>query len=126
MSTLAVVVIVVAGVLLLLFLGGFLAAHRRGRQPEVAENIRAADRALEVARAQDRGWDRESMLGVVTAALRERHPQGEWTAIELVLVEDRPGVAEDRAHMVAFGPQGEARVILARREGGEWFAEQVE
>ena len=66
------------------------------------------------------------MLEVCTAALRERHPDHEWTGIELVLVEDRPGVAQDRAHMVAAGPESAMRVVLARREGGEWFAEQVE
>ena len=126
MSTLAIVVIVVAAVFLLLFLGGFVAARRRAGLPETAEHIQAADRALEQARASDRGWEREGMLAVAAQALRERQPGQDWTSIELVLVEDRPGVTEDRAHMVASGSAGAARVILARREGGEWFAEQVE
>src|SRR4051794_20946943 len=125
MSTLAVVIIVVALVLLLLFLGGYLAAARRARRPEVEEHIRAADRALEQARASDRGWERERMLDVAAVALREHDAAHDWTGIELVLVDDRPGVTEDRAHMVAAGPGGPVRVILARREGGEWFAEQV-
>jgi hypothetical protein len=66
------------------------------------------------------------MVDVATLAIRERHPEHEWDAIELVLVEDRPGVVEDRAQMVARGSRGALRVILARREGGEWFAELVE
>jgi type II secretory pathway pseudopilin PulG len=126
MSTLAVVIIIVAVVLLLLFVGGFLAARRRAARPEVEENIRAADRALEQARAQDRGWDRERMVEVATVAIRERRPGHEWDAIELVLVEDLPGVTEDRAHLVAGGRGSAVRVILARRECGEWFVEQVE
>ena len=43
-----------------------------------------------------------------------------------MLVDDRPGVTDDRAHLVARGSAGEARVILARREGGDWFAEHVD
>jgi hypothetical protein len=42
-----------------------------------------------------------------------------------VLVDDRPGIEEDRAHFVAVGPDGRARVILAR-EGDRWIAERVE
>jgi hypothetical protein len=126
MSTLAVVIIVIAVVVLLLFAGGFLAATRRAARPGVEERIRAADRALEQARAQDRGWHRERMVEVATLAIRESRPDHDWDAIELVLVDDRPGVTEDRAHLVAGGPAGAVTVILARREGGEWFAEQVE
>jgi type II secretory pathway pseudopilin PulG len=126
MSTFAVVVIVVVAILVLLFAGGYLAARRRAGRPEVEENIRAADRALEQARAQDRGWDRERMLQTAGHAIGASRPEYEWETMELVLVDDRPGVAEDRAHLVAQGQHGPVRVILARREGGEWFAEQVE
>jgi hypothetical protein len=126
MSTIALIVIVVGAVLLILFVGGFLAARRQAARPEVDERIRAADRALEQARASDRGWDRELMLQVCGSALSEHRPDYGWEAIHLVLVDDRPGVMEDRAHLVASGPHGEARVVLARREGGEWFAEQVD
>ncbi|HKP88459.1 MAG TPA: hypothetical protein VJT75_00655 [Thermoleophilaceae bacterium] len=126
MSTLAVIIVVISVLAVIFFIGGFIAVRRRAARPEVEEHIRHADRALEQARAKDRGWHRESMLGVASEALRERHPDHEWPAVELVLVEDRPGVTEDRAHMVCAGPQGPVRVILARREGGEWFAEQVE
>jgi hypothetical protein len=125
MSTVAIVLIAVAAVLVLLFVGGFVAARRRAARPEVAERIRAVDRALEQARASDRGWDRERMSAACGQAIRERRPDYEWDAIELVLVDDRPGVTEDRAHLVASGPGGPVRVVLARREGGEWFAEEV-
>ena len=122
----AVVVIVVAAVLVLLFLGGFLAARRRRGAPDLEARIRAADRALEQARATDRGWDRAVMVQAAGHALGQSRPEYEWETIELVLVDDRPGVTDDRAHLVAHGPHGPLRVILARREGGEWFAEQVE
>ena len=126
MSTLAIVLIVVAAVLLLLFVGGFVATRRRAARPEVEEHILAADRALEAARASDRGWDRELMAQAAGQAIREKRPDYRWEALDLVLVEDRPGVAEDRAHLVASGQDGPCMVVLARREGGEWFAEQIE
>jgi hypothetical protein len=126
MSAIAIVLIVIGAVLLLLFVGGFVAARRRAARPEVAENIRAADRALEQARASDRGWDRELMATVAGRALGEGRPDYEWETIELVLVDDRPGVTDDRAELACWGPHGPARVYLARREGGDWFAERVE
>jgi len=43
-----------------------------------------------------------------------------------VLVDDRPGVEEDRAHMLAMGDDGEARVVLTRNQDGEWILDRVE
>ncbi|MEA2350680.1 MAG: hypothetical protein QOG86_1621 [Thermoleophilaceae bacterium] len=126
MSAVAIVLIVVGAVLLILFLGGLIAARRRAARPEVEQHIRAADRALEQARASDRGWDRELMARAAGDAIGEARPDYEWETIELVLVDDRPGVAEDRAELVASGPHGPMRAFLARREGGDWFVERVE
>jgi hypothetical protein len=126
MSTLAIVLLVIAAVLLLLFVGGFVRARRHANRPEAAAHILAADRALEQARATDRGWDRALLEQAARAALGEQRAGSSWEAIELELVDDRPGRAEDAAHLVATGPDGRARVILARTEGGEWYAERVE
>lgn len=126
MSVIAIVLIVLGALLVLFFAGGYLASRRRTQSPELDEHIRAADRALEQARASDRGWDRELMADCARAAIGEGRPGYECEAIELVLVDDRPGTAEDRAELVASGPHGPARVFLARREGGDWFAERVE
>ena len=126
MSVIAIVAIVVGAVLILLFVGGFVAARRRASHPEAAERIRAVDRALEQARASDRGWDRERMAAAAGQAIRDGRPDFEWERVELVLVDDRPGVTEDRAHLVATGAHGSVRVILARKEGGEWFAQELD
>jgi type II secretory pathway pseudopilin PulG len=125
MSTIAVIAIVVGAVLLLLFVGGYVAARRRVSHDDLSEQIRAADRALEHARASDRGWDRDHLATAAGAAIRTQRPEFEWQTIELVLVDDRPGVTEDRCHVLASGPHGSVRVILARGEGGEWFAQEV-
>jgi hypothetical protein len=126
MSAIAIVLIVVAALLLLLFAGGLVGARRRANRPEAAEHRRAADRALEQARASDRGWDRALLEQAARAALDEQRPGSTWDNVELVLVDDRPGKADDAAHLRGTGPDGTALVVLARNEAGEWFPERVE
>jgi hypothetical protein len=127
MSVLAIVAIVVGVLLILFFIGGLFAvrARARGQAATFPEHVRAADEALEQARALDRGWDRDTMEGVARVAVTEARPGWSFDALHLVLVDDRPGVEEDRAHFVAMGPDDQVRVILAR-QGGQWVAEDLE
>jgi hypothetical protein len=127
MSTLAIVLIVLGVVLLLFFIGGVLAVRTRARRqaPTFSEHVRAADEALEQARALDKGWQRETMEACARAAIDEARPGWSYDDLHLVLVDDRPGVDEDRAHFMATGADGESRVVLAR-EGDRWVAERVE
>lgn len=111
---------------MLLFVGGFLRARGRANRPEYGAHVAAADRALEQARASDRGWDRELLREAALAALASERPGSEWDGVELVLVDDKPGVTDDVAHLVATGPGGQARVVLARREGGDWYSQRIE
>jgi hypothetical protein len=126
-STLALILIVLAVVVLVALLLGFLGARARDRRqaPSYAAHVAAADAALEEARASDRGWHRDTMEAAARAALSESRPEWDYRDLHLVLVDDRPGVAEDRAHFMAVGDDGEARVILAR-QGDRWVAERVE
>jgi hypothetical protein len=88
--------------------------------------VRAADAALAEAAATDRGWQRETMEQAARAALTEMRPDWAPRDLLLVLVDDRPGIDEDRAHFVAVSEGGdEARVVLAR-QGDLWVAERVE
>ena len=127
MSTLQIILIVVAAILVLLFIGGLLGARRRDQRQagSYERHVAAADQALEQARAEDRGWDRGVMEEAVRAALREQHPDFAYNDLHLVLVDDRPGVEEDRAHFVAMGSGEEMMVVLAR-EGDHWGAERIE
>jgi hypothetical protein len=127
LSTLGIVLIVIGVILVLFVIGGILGAGARSRHQAgtYAEHVAAADQALEHARASDRGWDRDTMEEAATAALAEARPGWGFDSLQLVLVDDRPGVEEDRAHFVAMGREGEARVVLAR-EGDRWVAERVE
>ena len=127
LSTLGIVLIVIGVLVALFFIGGLFAVRARERRQAgtYAEHVAAADSALEQARAADRGWHRDVMEQSARAAIGESRPG--WTSDELhlVLVDDRPGIDEDRAHFVAVGPDGEARVIMAR-QGDDWVAERVE
>jgi hypothetical protein len=127
MSTLVVILIVVGAVVLLVFVGGLIAVRRRERaQTGVWEqHVAAADAALEQARALDRGWHRDTMEQAAHAALSEQRPDHRYEDLHLVLVDDQPGVEEDRAHFMAVGPGGEVRLVLTR-DGDRWVAERIE
>jgi hypothetical protein len=126
-SAVAIVLIVLGVLVLLLLAGGFAGARRRTREqaPTLDRSIAEADRALEQARAADRGWDRAVLEAAVTRALEDQRPAEHYEEMVLVLVDDRPGVEEDRAHFLASGPGGQARVILCR-QGEGWACERVE
>ncbi len=126
MSTLAIVLIIIGVVLLLLFVGGIVVERRRLNRPGFEADVASADQALERARAEDRGWDREMLHAAAQAALQSERPDFSWESMHLVLVDDRPGVEEDRAHLVATGADGQARVVLSRDAQGSWSSERVE
>ena len=126
MSTLAVVLILAALLVLALLIGGTIAVRRRMERGSEAygRHLAAADHALEAARASDRGWDRAVMEDVVRAALNERRPGWDFRSLDLVLVDDRPGVHEDRAHFEASDGDERVLVVLSRGESG-WSATEV-
>jgi type II secretory pathway pseudopilin PulG len=127
-STFAIVLIAVVAVLALLILLGFLGARARARRQAGSweEAVRSADAALAQAAASDRGWQREAMEAAARTALEEHRPGWAYGPLHLVLVDDRPGIEEDRAHFVAMGDSGdEARVVLSR-QGDRWSAERVD
>jgi hypothetical protein len=127
MSALAIVLICVGAAALVFFALGLLAVRRRGARDAAAfeRHVAEADRALEQARAVDRGWDRGVMEEAARRALEQARPGFGIERLQLVLVDDRPGKDEDRAHFVAAGARGEARVVLSR-SGDHWGAERVE
>jgi hypothetical protein len=127
LSTLGIILIVLAVLVVLFFIGGVLGARRRDRRQagSYAEHVAAADAALQQARASDRGWHREAMEAVARDAIADSRRDWDYTDLHLVLVDDRPGTEEDRAQFVAVGADDEVRVVLAR-EGDRWVAERVE
>jgi type II secretory pathway pseudopilin PulG len=120
----AVAVVVLVALFFVLGLAG-VRARTRHQQSSFADHVRAADEALEQARALDRGWHRETMEVAARAAIGESRPGWPFEELQLVLVDDQPGTEADRAHFIATGTDGQARVILSR-EGDRWVAERVE
>ncbi len=118
-----IVIAAVLVVLALLFVGGYVASRRRAQ--DWSEHVAQAEQALEIAFAADRGWDRELLHRSAREALGSHRPGWEYTDVHLVVVEDKPGVEEDKAHLVAVGQDGEARVVLAREADGGWRVESV-
>ena len=126
MSVLAIVLIAVGVLAVLLFTGGLVVARRRLNRHDFSADVARADRALEQARAADRGWNRQLLDDAARRALGVERPSFDWRSLELVLVDDRPGVDEDRAHLLAVGEQESVRVVLARDRSGDWVAERVD
>jgi hypothetical protein len=126
-SVVGIVLIVIGVLAVVFFIGGLVVVRRRAERQagSYARHVAAADAMLEQARAADRGWHRETMEQAARDAIAESRPGWEFKTLHLVLVDDRPGIAEDRAHFVAVGADGESRVILARPDD-RWVAEQVE
>ena len=121
MDPLVIALIAVAVVVGLFFLGGVLGARRRTQDqaPDLDRHIAEADRALEQARAEDKGWDRAALEAAARDAVQQVKPGFSPERLDLVLVDDRPGVTEDKAHFVATGGGGEqVRVVLARSDAG--------
>ena len=126
MSVLAIVLIALGALLLLFLVGGAVVARRRIDSSDYAQHVAAADQALEAARAADRGWEKATLEATARDALAAERPGWTYSALHLVLVDDRPGVVDDRAHLVAVGSEGTARLILTREAGGEWVVERIE
>ena len=126
MSLVAIIVIVILVILVVFFVGGLLGARRHtdATSQRLSERIAAADQALEAARAADRGWDPVLMEEAARVALERERPDFRYDRLHLVLVDDRPGTAEDRAEMAAVGDQGVVHVAVTRR-GDNWVAEGV-
>jgi hypothetical protein len=127
MSVLVIVLIVLGALVALFFIGGLVYTARRYQRlgRDFYRHVAAADRALEQARATDKGWDRPALEAAARAGLAAERPDWKYDDLHLVLVDDRPGVNEDRAEFLATGPDGMARVGLVRSEAG-WKHDTVE
>ena len=124
MSVLAIVLIVLGALVALFFVGGLIGRRRHDKQlaPDYLRHIAEADNALEQARAEDRGWDRAEMETLARQALESAHPGTTFERLHLVLVDDQPGVQEDRAHFEAWQGDRSVRVVLTRSDAG-WAAD---
>jgi hypothetical protein len=127
MSGWTVLAIVIA-VLVVLAMGGAIAARRRleASRAGFADHLERANVDLATAHATDRGWDPENLERAAAQALRERHPEREVLSLTLVEVVDRPGFEEDVARYRARVADGTEMLVTMVRRGGGWAAERIE
>ena len=126
MSLLAIIAIVLAALIVIFFVGGLIIARRRAEahEPHLRKHVAAADRALEAARAVDKGWDVVHLEEAARAVLALKAPDFQYDTLHLVLVDDRPGTEHDRAEFLAAAPSGVVRVGVSRHDN-TWVAEIV-
>lgn len=127
-STLAIVLIAAAAVFTFFLVLGFVAIRARDRRQAGSweEHVRSADAAFAQAATTDRGWHREAMESAARLALEEHRPGWRYDDLHLVLVDDRPGIEEDRAKFVAIGDGGDEATVFLSRQGDRWSAERVD
>ena len=123
MSALAIIIVVFVLLIVLLIVGGLIANARRARggEDELRVALRDADRALALARAEDRGWHREAMEGAARTAFAARSP-AEIRELLLLQVVDRPGTEEDQALFRVVTDAGSEEILCVRDTDGAWSA----
>jgi Flp pilus assembly protein TadB len=121
-STLDIVLVVIAALVVVLTAGGWVAATRRARsrERELFEELHEAEQALAKARALDKGWDRELLESAARDAAAARFGTQPVNALQLVQVIDRPGTDADQAVFRVQTADGDEHRITLGRSGGEW------
>ena len=120
MSALAIIIVIVVVLVVLLIVGGLIANERRtrGQEDETRLAVREADQALALARAGDRGWDRDVLEAAAREAFAARSPV-EVRELMLLQVVDRPGTEEDQALFRVITDAGSEEILLVR-QGDSW------
>ena len=115
--------IIVLVVLLVLIVGGMVAAsrYRKATQGRFEEHLAQVNRDLAAAHAQDRGWERGALETSARQAYAAQRDGAEPADLELVQVIDKPGTDEDKAIFRC----GDERLTLGRRDG-DWVLEALE
>ena len=121
MNTLEIVVVVIVVLLLVLGIGGYVASgrHQRADEDGRQKELEAANEALALARASDRGWERALLDEACRAAFAERSA-AEINELQLVQVVDKPGTDEDQAVFRVVTDHGSEYLHLDRR-GDVWI-----
>jgi uncharacterized protein HemX len=118
----ALEIIIAAVVLLVLVLGigGYVAIGRRQRADEGKhrDELEAANQALALAHASDKGWERSVLDEACRAAFADRSA-AEIRELQLVQVVDKPGTEEDQAVFRVVTDHGSEYLHLDRH-GDAW------
>jgi hypothetical protein len=118
-SAIGLVLLVLVGLLVLLAIGGYIAAAQRtrARDRELLRQLEEADSALAQAHATDKGWERSTLEAAARSAFAERFGNTDFDELQLVQVLDRPGTDADQAVFRVQTADGEHRITLGRTNG---------
>lgn len=121
-STLGIILIVLAVVLLALVAGGYAAATRRAQRNEGAlqDEVAGAERELAKAHAGDKGWDPALLAVAARAVAAARFGDATVGEPQLVQVIDRPGTDADQAVFRVQTADGDEHRITLGRTAGVW------
>jgi hypothetical protein len=119
-NALEIIIAVVVLLVLVLGIGGYIATGRRQRADEakLPDELEAANQALALARASDKGWERSVLDAACRAAFADRSA-AEIRELQLVQVVDKPGTEEDQAVFRVVTDHGSEYLHLDRH-GDAW------
>jgi hypothetical protein len=119
---LVVVIAVLVVLIVLLAIGGWFAVRRRARveEPAFAAQIDEANRRLAAAHAEDKGWEPAALREAAARLFEEQQPGAAVRHMQLVQVEDLPGIEEDRAVFRFETEDGGVHTLTVGRTGDGW------
>ena len=122
MNALEIVIVVVVLLVIVLAIGGLIATGRRQREddPALRAELEAANEALALAHATDKGWERSLLEEACRAAFADRST-AEIRELQLVQVVDKPGTEDDQAVFRVVTDHGSEYLHLDRRADA-WVA----
>jgi hypothetical protein len=121
-NALEIIILVIVVLVAVLIAGGYVITGRRRQADEAAlkTELEAANEALALAHASDKGWHRSLLEEAVRAEFAERS-SAEIRDLQLVQVVDKPGTEEDQAVFRVVTDHGSEYLHLDRR-GDSWVA----
>ena len=125
---LIVVLVVLALLIVLLAIGGYVAVRRRERRGEPAFRVAVeeANRKLAAAHAEDKGWDPAGLREAAARLFEEQHPDAGVRDMQLIAVEDLPGIDEDRAVFRFDTDDDRVHHLTVGRTPDGWALEQLD
>jgi len=121
-TALEIIILVIVVLVAILIVGGYVITGRRQRadEPALSTELEAANEALALARASDKGWERSLLETAVREAFAERS-EAEIRDLQLVQVVDKPGTEDDQAVFRVVTDHGSEHLHLDRH-GDTWVA----